>query len=119
MKKGRKGPKGRKERACRRCGCTQMRITERCEAAGGCGWAEEDLCTTCLTPAEAKRLQQYPGAPVSDRNYVPQIIAALQLQIDSVRDGLGTPGSEYGLEPKYAAEIECLEEAIAMVREAN
>lgn len=30
------------ERACRMCGCTDMRA-----CAGGCSWVEEDLCSAC------------------------------------------------------------------------
>jgi hypothetical protein len=35
-------------RSCRVCGCTDDRACE-----GGCGWAEQDLCTACIDTTAA------------------------------------------------------------------
>lgn len=34
---------------CRVCGCTERNACE-----GGCGWAEDDLCTACAAPARGQ-----------------------------------------------------------------
>ena len=53
------------ERACRRCGCTQGHACVTFE--GTCGWAEEDLCTACLTPAEKIRWRAGDNKPSRGR----------------------------------------------------
>ena len=43
-----------KPRSCRRCGCTWYKpcISRLGES---CCWVEQNLCSSCLTPAERKR----------------------------------------------------------------
>lgn len=42
------GKKSTPERACLRCGCTELKA-----CAGGCCWvAHSNVCSSCLTPAE-------------------------------------------------------------------
>jgi hypothetical protein len=47
-RRGAEGAKRRKERTCRRCGCTQER-----GCPGGCDWVMDlDLCTECVSEDE-------------------------------------------------------------------
>lgn len=45
----------RKERACRRCGCTQNRACEDDRMIDACCWVEADLCSACLSGPEFMR----------------------------------------------------------------
>lgn len=47
------GGEAKKERACRRCGCTE---NQACD--GGCFWVPgmKDVCSDCLTVDEVNRL---------------------------------------------------------------
>ncbi len=41
-----------KERACRRCGCTQFAACIDERSGDACFWVERNLCSACLTPKE-------------------------------------------------------------------
>lgn len=45
----------KKERTCRRCGCTQYNACEDLRLMDSCSWVELDLCSACLTGPEFKR----------------------------------------------------------------
>lgn len=48
------GKVGKRERACRRCGCT-----EKNACPGGCSWVgQADICTACLTSWESILFQE-------------------------------------------------------------
>jgi len=45
----------RKERTCRRCGCTQYNACEDDRLMDSCSWVELDICSACLSAPEFKR----------------------------------------------------------------
>lgn len=45
-------PKAKRERRCKRCGCTQNNACEDLRLMDSCCWVTEDLCSACLTDAE-------------------------------------------------------------------
>jgi hypothetical protein len=51
---GGRPPRKKRQRACRRCGCTYF---TPCVSKAGmtCCWVERDLCSSCLKPAERTR----------------------------------------------------------------
>jgi hypothetical protein len=107
-----------KERACRRCGCTENCITENCQEkskGAGCFWIEEDLCSACLTPAERKRFRNGRGESRPSIPTKQEILAALREQIKTLRRSYtGTNG--YLTDPEIAQEIESLQVAFAVVQ---
>ncbi len=42
-------------RSCRRCGCTEDRACWDKRLKTPCAWAEQELCSACLTPREFDR----------------------------------------------------------------
>lgn len=107
-------------RKCRRCGCTQSHITEKCQTkskGNGCYWVEKDLCSACLTPHERRRVKKG-QVVVSDREYKHEVVDAIDLQILTLMDSFGDPLT-LRMPNHIFSEVECLQRASILIKASH